>query len=133
MMLREYEHLLRDDAKYLTRAREFSKRVRDISEVFLELGRKKRLQPFGNGAAAGQRLPDALPRTRSLHSNQRQVAARLEREPGCALDEQCTQPRHVLVGGRCIHDEWLHIARSPHPPRGAFSDLGDDFAGGAIE
>src|SRR5438034_632441 len=25
-MLREYEHLLRDDAKYLTRAREFSKR-----------------------------------------------------------------------------------------------------------
>src|SRR4051812_20304232 len=37
-MLREYEHLLRDDAKYLTRAREFSKRVRDISEVFLELG-----------------------------------------------------------------------------------------------
>ena len=37
-MLREYEHLLRDDAKYLTRAREFSKRVRDISEVLLELG-----------------------------------------------------------------------------------------------
>ena len=35
--------------------------------------------------------------------------------------------------GRCIHDEWLHIARSPHPPRGAFSDLGDDFPGGAIE
>lgn len=37
-MLREYEFLLRDDAKYLTRAREFSKRVRDISEVFVELG-----------------------------------------------------------------------------------------------
>jgi glycolate oxidase iron-sulfur subunit len=37
-MLREYEHLLRDDAKYLTRAREFSSRVRDISEVLLEMG-----------------------------------------------------------------------------------------------
>jgi glycolate oxidase iron-sulfur subunit len=37
-MLREYEHLLRDDAKYLTRAREFSKRVKDISEVLMEMG-----------------------------------------------------------------------------------------------
>jgi glycolate oxidase iron-sulfur subunit len=37
-MLREYDHLLRDDAEYADRAKEFSKRVRDISEVLLELG-----------------------------------------------------------------------------------------------
>jgi glycolate oxidase iron-sulfur subunit len=37
-MLREYDHLLRDDSKYASRAKEFSARVRDISEVLLELG-----------------------------------------------------------------------------------------------
>ena len=37
-MLREYDHLLRDDPQYASRAKEFSKRVRDISEVLAELG-----------------------------------------------------------------------------------------------
>lgn len=35
-MLREYDFLLRDDAAYAERAKEFSRRVRDISEVFTE-------------------------------------------------------------------------------------------------
>jgi glycolate oxidase iron-sulfur subunit len=37
-MLREYDFLLRDDPEYRDRAIEFSKRVRDISEVLMELG-----------------------------------------------------------------------------------------------
>lgn len=37
-MLREYDVLLRDDPAYATRAREFSAKVRDISEALLELG-----------------------------------------------------------------------------------------------
>lgn len=37
-MLREYDHLLRDDPKYASRAAEFVRRVRDISEVLAELG-----------------------------------------------------------------------------------------------
>jgi glycolate oxidase iron-sulfur subunit len=37
-MLRDYDHLLRDDAKYAKRAKEFARRVRDISEVLVELG-----------------------------------------------------------------------------------------------
>jgi glycolate oxidase iron-sulfur subunit len=37
-MLREYDHLLRDDPEYARRAVEFSRRVRDISEVLLEIG-----------------------------------------------------------------------------------------------
>ncbi|HWP41519.1 MAG TPA: heterodisulfide reductase-related iron-sulfur binding cluster [Tepidisphaeraceae bacterium] len=37
-MLREYDHLLRDDPFYAERARVFASRVRDISEVLLELG-----------------------------------------------------------------------------------------------
>jgi glycolate oxidase iron-sulfur subunit len=37
-MLREYDHLLRDNAKYAQRAKEFARRVRDISEVLAELG-----------------------------------------------------------------------------------------------
>ena len=37
-MLREYDHLLRDDRKYAQRAKEFARRVRDISEVLAELG-----------------------------------------------------------------------------------------------
>jgi glycolate oxidase iron-sulfur subunit len=37
-MLREYDHLLRDDPAYAQRAVEFRKRVRDISEVLLEIG-----------------------------------------------------------------------------------------------
>lgn len=37
-MLREYDFLLRDDPAYRDRAKEFARRVRDISEVLLELG-----------------------------------------------------------------------------------------------
>jgi glycolate oxidase iron-sulfur subunit len=37
-MLREYDFLLRDDPAYRERAKDFSSRVRDISEVLLELG-----------------------------------------------------------------------------------------------
>lgn len=37
-MLREYDHLLRDDPAYADRARTFASRVRDISEVLLDLG-----------------------------------------------------------------------------------------------
>ena len=37
-MLREYDFLLRDDPEYAERAREFTKRVRDISEVLAEVG-----------------------------------------------------------------------------------------------
>ena len=37
-MLREYDLLLRDDPDYADRAEEFSRRVRDISEVLQELG-----------------------------------------------------------------------------------------------
>jgi glycolate oxidase iron-sulfur subunit len=37
-MLKEYDFLLRDDPVYRDRAREFSRRVRDVSEVIVELG-----------------------------------------------------------------------------------------------
>ena len=37
-MLREYDVLLRDDTQYADRAKQFAARVRDISEVLLELG-----------------------------------------------------------------------------------------------
>lgn len=37
-MLHEYDHLLRDDPEYAERAREFVRRVKDISVVLLELG-----------------------------------------------------------------------------------------------
>jgi glycolate oxidase iron-sulfur subunit len=37
-MLRDYAHLLRDDAEYAERAKVFASRVRDVSEVLLELG-----------------------------------------------------------------------------------------------
>jgi glycolate oxidase iron-sulfur subunit len=37
-MLKEYDFLLRDDPVYRDRAREFSRRVRDVSEVIVQLG-----------------------------------------------------------------------------------------------
>lgn len=37
-VMKEYEHLLRDDPDYAERAREFSAGVRDVSEVLAELG-----------------------------------------------------------------------------------------------
>ncbi|HTL28455.1 MAG TPA: heterodisulfide reductase-related iron-sulfur binding cluster, partial [Tepidisphaeraceae bacterium] len=37
-MLKEYDFLLRDDKEYAERAKEFSKRVRDVSEVLVLLG-----------------------------------------------------------------------------------------------
>jgi glycolate oxidase iron-sulfur subunit len=40
-MLRDYDFLLRDDPKYAERAKEFVKRVRDISEVLVQVGLPK--------------------------------------------------------------------------------------------
>src|SRR6185437_6633842 len=37
-LLKEYDFLLRDDAAYRDRAKEFSRRVRDVSEVLVDLG-----------------------------------------------------------------------------------------------
>jgi glycolate oxidase iron-sulfur subunit len=37
-MLKEYDFLLRDDPNYRDRARDFSRRVKDVSEVIVELG-----------------------------------------------------------------------------------------------
>ena len=37
-MLKDYAHLLRDDPEYAARAKEFSARVRDVSEVLFALG-----------------------------------------------------------------------------------------------
>ncbi len=37
-LLKEYDFLLRDDEEYRERAKEFSRRVRDVSEVIVELG-----------------------------------------------------------------------------------------------
>jgi glycolate oxidase iron-sulfur subunit len=48
-MLREYDHLLRDDPAYAERAREFSARVRDISEALLELGLPDMKYPVNEG------------------------------------------------------------------------------------
>jgi glycolate oxidase iron-sulfur subunit len=45
-MLREYDFLLRDDPNYRDRAKEFSKRVRDISEVLLEVGLPEMKHPI---------------------------------------------------------------------------------------
>jgi glycolate oxidase iron-sulfur subunit len=44
-MLKDYDHLLRDDPQYADRAKEFSSRVRDISEVLLELGMPEMKHP----------------------------------------------------------------------------------------
>jgi glycolate oxidase iron-sulfur subunit len=44
-MLKDYDHLLRDDPQYAERAKEFSSRVRDISEVLLELGPPEMTHP----------------------------------------------------------------------------------------
>lgn len=43
-MLREYDVLLRDDSQYAPRAKEFVKRVRDVSEVLLDLGLADKLE-----------------------------------------------------------------------------------------
>jgi glycolate oxidase iron-sulfur subunit len=43
-MLREYDVLLRDDPKYAARAKDFSRRVRDISEVLVALEVQKKIR-----------------------------------------------------------------------------------------
>jgi glycolate oxidase iron-sulfur subunit len=45
-MLRDYNFLLRDDPKYAERAKIFAAKVRDISEVLLELGLPQELGPI---------------------------------------------------------------------------------------
>ena len=49
-MLREYDHLLRDDPRYAARAKEFSSRVRDITEVLAQIGLPEMKHPV-NAAA----------------------------------------------------------------------------------
>ena len=43
-MLREYDFLLRDDARYATPSRDFVRKTRDITEVLLDLGLESRLK-----------------------------------------------------------------------------------------
>jgi glycolate oxidase iron-sulfur subunit len=43
-MLREYDFLLRDDARYAARSRDFVRKTRDITEVLLDLGLESRLK-----------------------------------------------------------------------------------------
>jgi glycolate oxidase iron-sulfur subunit len=45
-MLRDYDFLLRDDPEYAERAKAFAAKVRDISEVLLELGLPKPTKPL---------------------------------------------------------------------------------------
>ncbi len=45
-MLKDYDHLLRDDPQYAERAKLFSSRVRDISEVLAELGLPEMKHPL---------------------------------------------------------------------------------------
>lgn len=50
-MLREYDVLLRDDPKYARRAREFSDRVRDITEALATIGLPEMKYPVNETAA----------------------------------------------------------------------------------
>jgi glycolate oxidase iron-sulfur subunit len=45
-MLKDYDHLLRDDPQYAQRAKLFSSKVRDISEVLAELGLPEMKHPL---------------------------------------------------------------------------------------
>jgi glycolate oxidase iron-sulfur subunit len=54
-MLKEYDRLLRDDPKYAQRAREFSAKVRDITQVLAEIG----LPPLQGGEALTATYHDA--------------------------------------------------------------------------
>lgn len=49
-MLHEYDFLLRDDPKYATRAKDFSSRVKDISEVLFALGLPELKHPVNETA-----------------------------------------------------------------------------------
>jgi glycolate oxidase iron-sulfur subunit len=68
-MLREYDHLLRDDPAYAARAEEFSRRTRDITEVLAQLGLAEMKHPVNATAtyhdachlAHGQKVT-AIPR-----------------------------------------------------------------------
>ncbi len=50
-VLREYDVLLRDDPQYAPRAREFVKRVRDVSEVLADLGLPEMRHPVNETVA----------------------------------------------------------------------------------
>src|SRR5207247_993157 len=45
-MLREYDLLLRDDPEYTVKAKEFSAKVRDVSEVLAKLGLPEMKHPL---------------------------------------------------------------------------------------
>jgi glycolate oxidase iron-sulfur subunit len=79
-MLREYNHLLRDDKSYAYRAEQFSSRVRDISEALLELG----LPPLTHRVEESVTYHDAchLAHAQKVTSAPRKI---LQRIPGLKL------------------------------------------------
>jgi glycolate oxidase iron-sulfur subunit len=80
--MKEYAHLLRDDPEYAERAREFSSRVRDLSEFLEEIGPVAERHPLSVNAA----YHDAchLAHAQGIRSQPRQA---LKRIPGMGLKE----------------------------------------------
>lgn len=107
--MKDYAYLLADDPDYAERARDFAARVRDISEVLVELGPVARRHPLPVTVA----YHDAchLSHAQRVRSQPRQL---LDQIPGLTV-------REVAEGDMCCGSAGIYNLTHPEPAR----ELGD--------
>jgi glycolate oxidase iron-sulfur subunit len=103
--MKEYAHLLRDDPAYADRARGFSRKVRDVSEILVELGPVAPRHPLDVTVA----YHDAchLGHAQGVRSQPREL---LRQIPGVEL-------REIAEGDLCCGSAGVYNILNPEPAR----------------
>jgi glycolate oxidase iron-sulfur subunit len=114
--MKEYAHLLRDDPAYADRARAFSRKVRDVSEILVELGPVAPRHPLEVTVA----YHDAchLAHAQGVRSQPREL---LRQIPGVDL-------REIAEGELCCGSAGVYNILNPEPAR----ELGDRKAANIV-
>jgi glycolate oxidase iron-sulfur subunit len=114
--MKEYAHLLRDDPAYADRARAFSEKVRDVSEILVELGPVAPRHPLEVTVA----YHDAchLAHAQGVRSQPREL---LRQIPGVDL-------REIAEGELCCGSAGVYNILNPEPAR----ELGDRKAANIV-
>jgi glycolate oxidase iron-sulfur subunit len=114
--MKEYAHLLRDDPAYADRARAFSRKVRDVSEILVELGPVAPRHPLEVTVA----YHDAchLAHAQGVRSQPREL---LRQIPGLDL-------REIAEGELCCGSAGVYNILNPEPAR----ELGDRKAANIV-
>ena len=89
----------------LRRCSRCARRINSPNGVSATAAALNGLSDFGGGARVRQHLPDFFARVRALHGDDRQIAARRDRQAEFAFGVELAEPRDVLLGGAGVDDD----------------------------